>query len=129
MAKYGDAAIAAVRSVQSGRTRTPQQAWDDAVQAIFPGKIASQKKGCPRGTFLGLCEDGFVRGIPPGNYSRSQLNKGYAIESVNLLRQNPNLARDSVKLWSTIQRGEEKVENGQMDVVLSLWSIGAINGA
>ena len=31
-----------------------------AATEIFPMSVSLQKKGCPRGAFLGLCEDGLV---------------------------------------------------------------------
>jgi hypothetical protein len=47
-----------------------------------------KKKGCPKGTFLGLCEEGLVKGIPKGNYTKSVKNKKYAIKAVTVLKQN-----------------------------------------
>ena len=35
---------------------------------VFPTQESSRKKGCPQSAFLGLCEDGYVKGIPQGRY-------------------------------------------------------------
>ena len=34
-----------------------------------------------RGAFLGLCEEGLVKGIPAGKYSASKDNKQYAVRA------------------------------------------------
>jgi hypothetical protein len=47
--------------------------------------VSAQKKGCPRGAFLGLCEEGLVKGIPAGNYTTSKDNKAYAVRAAELL--------------------------------------------
>ena len=51
----------------------------------IPTSVSAQKKGCPRGAFLGLCEDGLVKGIPAGNYTVSKDNKAYAVRAAELL--------------------------------------------
>lgn len=125
MGKYGEAAVQAVLFAREG-LELPQ-AWARATQEVFPGKIASQKKACPKGTFLGLCEDGYVAGVRSGDYTRSADNKGYAIEAVRLLRSNPALAdRGQTVLWEQVMKGRDKVPNSQMDVVLTLWERGLI---
>ena len=65
MGKYGQAAIQAAKDVQSSGA-SPADAWDKAVRLIFPTSEAGRKKGCPRATFLGLCENAVVRGVPVG---------------------------------------------------------------
>ena len=120
MSKYGDAAIKATRFLLTGQANSPPEAWSSAVRAIFPESISSQEKGCPKITYLGLCEEGLIRGVPPRQYTRSSKNKCYAIDAVKLLKQEPALARDRELLWSKVVRGERKVSNNQMDVVVAL---------
>jgi len=79
MNKYGQAAVRAVRLINIGSISSPVDAWERATSEIFGKGTSSQKKGCPRGAFLGLCEDGKVLGIPPGKYTSSTKNKSYAI--------------------------------------------------
>ncbi len=78
-------------------------------------------KSCPKSTFLGLCEEGLVSGIPSGRYSRSKLNKEYALKAVGFLQACPSLASDPPSLWAKVMAGEAKVPNGQMEVVVALW--------
>lgn len=127
MGKYGDAAVQATEMLHSDASMDPREAWDLATAKVFPTQLASRSKGCPKGAFLGLCEDGVVRGVAPGSYTRSRLNKSYALEAVLLLKANRALADDYDALWRAVMRGTKKVENEQMDVVLSLWERGLIN--
>lgn len=126
MPKYGEAAIAAVQMVATGRAKHPCDAWVAAVKRVFPDSASSQAKGCPRGAFLGLCESGLVKGVPGGSYTRSKLNKQYAINAVQLLHRRPNLVGDPNQLWQLVFGRAAKVENSQMDVVLALWQRGLI---
>lgn len=127
MGKYGKAAVRARNLLTAGGTSDPVSAWTQATREVFPNSPSSQKKGCPRGAFLGLCADGLVSGVASGNYTRSKDNRRYAREAVALLSQAPELAESPDELWKRVMRGEEKVENSQMDVAISLWQAGAIS--
>ncbi|MGH8427419.1 MAG: DUF6979 family protein [Bryobacteraceae bacterium] len=126
MPKYGEAAVAAAQMVSRGRVKHAPDAWEAAVKQIFPDRLASQRKGCPRGTFLGLCESGLVKGVPGGSYTRARLNKQYAVDAVQLLRERPALANDPDQIWHLVIGRGTKVENSQMDVVVTLWQRGLI---
>ena len=63
MNKYGRAAVDAVVIIKDGHLSDPIAAWEKAMQTIFSKGTASQKKRCPRNTFLGLCEDGMINGV------------------------------------------------------------------
>lgn len=43
---------------------------------VIFGESTSQRKGCPKGVYLGLCEEGLVKGIPKGKYTKSKKIKG-----------------------------------------------------
>ena len=76
--------------------------------------------------FLGLCEEGLVKGIPPGDYTKSVKNKQYAIDAVRLLRLDPTLAGSKKLLWQEAI-GERRIKhNQQMDVVVMLWERGLL---
>ncbi len=126
MPKYGDAAITAVRLVASGGAKHAADAWEVAVDRFFPDSPSSRAKGCPRGAFLGLCESGLVKGVPNGSYTRSKLNKQYAVAAVLILRKRPSLVGDPGQLWQIVVGSAAKVQNSQMDVVLALWKRGLI---
>lgn len=127
MSKYGDAAVLATKLYHDGRASTPNYAWAMAVSTVFPGKKSLQKKSCPRGAYLGLCESGAILGVTMGNYCRSVRNKEYAIIALSLLKENPSLSRSEKTLWCLVVGGHEKKPNHQMDVVISLWNAGLIN--
>ena len=116
MTKYGEAAVEAAELQRE--CNSPEAAWKRAVKKVFPHSPSSQDKGCPRNAYLGLCEEGLVKGVPPGEYTDSKDNKGYAVDAVSELRKNPNLTKK--ELWERVAP-ERKAMNGQMDVVLGLW--------
>jgi hypothetical protein len=126
MGKYGSAAISAVRAYTSGRAQNAPDAWNAAVQDVFPNSQSSREKGCPKGTFLGICGSGKVAGIPPGEYTKSRKNRLYGLAALEILRTSPGLADDESALWERVLAGETKVPNHQMDVVISLWKAGLL---
>lgn len=122
MGKYGEAAIKAVKLFSSGIAKTPKDAWEKATIEIFGDRVTSQYKGCPRNAFLGLCEEGIVKGIAVGNYTKSKKNKEYAIKAIQILKITPELASNKEALWTRVISGENKSHNQQMDVIVSLWN-------
>ena len=128
MGKYGQVAVTAVGLLHSGGTDNPRQAWDIAAQEVFPHSASSREKGCPRSTFLGLCEGGLVKGVPAGEYCTAVLNKQYALRAVELIRGNEELKENKLNLWNQVCTDAKKKHNQQMDVVVSLWEQGLIEG-
>jgi hypothetical protein len=118
--------LLAVALYRFGNANSLAEAWERAVVEVFPDSPSSQEKGCPKGAFLGLCQEGLVKGVEEGEYTSSQHNRAYAVRAVKLLSENSALAHDMKQLWSAVLGGEEKVHNHQMDVVLSLWAEGLI---
>ena len=127
MAAYGMAASRAVELFTLKTSATPEDAWNHAVAETFPHSPSCREKSCPRGTFLGLCSCGLIKGIPAGNYTISEKNKNYGLRALELLRQDPSLANDEKYLWERVIAGEKKAYNSQMDVVISLWSDGLLS--
>lgn len=118
MGQYGQAAIRAKELIlQKGLS--PAQAWKDAI-AKFTSSNESRSKVCPREAFLGLCTAGVITGISGNTDSRSKQNKNrqYAMAAWKKLQSQPNL--DKKLLWAAIPNAPT-YENGQMDVVISLW--------
>jgi hypothetical protein len=125
--EYGDVAVRAVDKIRSGTAASPGAAWDEAAREVFPGRIHRQKKGCPRGAFLGLCDEGLVLGVPAGTYTKSIDNKAYALRAVGLLRAAPELAAQGRRaLWNRVE-AKAGSHNSQMDVVLALHRNGLLN--
>jgi hypothetical protein len=117
--RYGEAALMAAR--QGNMTEVdPVARWQAAMERLYPTSPIARKKGAPRGAFLGLCEQGLVKGIPVGNYSATKLNKDYAVRAAELLLAGAlNPSRST--LWRAVVGDSSTEENGQMDVVLALW--------
>ena len=118
--RYGEAAIMVARQGRSAST-DPRARWERAMGRLYPTSPAARSKGCPRGAFLGLCEEGLVKGIPAGHYTASRDNKEYAVRAVAFLNERQQHPSRS-ELWQAATNGAEKKENGQMDVVLALWN-------
>jgi len=123
--RYGQAAILAARQGPSGMN--PEARWESALEKLYPTSPAARRKAGPRGAFLGLCEEGLVKGIPPGDYSSSKDNKACAVRAVALLKEGKQHWSRSA-LWQAVTDGVEKTETGQIDVVLALWNNGLIVG-
>lgn len=125
MNKYGLAALKAVNYYKI--KKDPIEAWEAAVKDIFETK-SSREKGCPKSTFLSICEIGVVKNIPKGNYAPTvKENKIYALKAIEILEKNkkqPSLFSEK-ELWSKVQ-DINKSYNSQMDVVLALWNNGLI---
>ena len=120
---YGKVRSGAVRAAMHSQSLgvSPTEAWDEAVGSVFPDSESSRKKGCPRAAFLGLCEEGIVRGVPVGHYTRSRKNKTYAIAAYSLLIEDRRWATDEGRLWRGATQDIGIKPNEQTDVVLSLW--------
>jgi len=126
MNKYAQTALLAVELITSKVSFNPADAWKMASIKIFDS-LSSQVKACPKNTFLAICETERVKGVQPGNYTRSTKNKEYALKALNLLDNNPALSNELKHLWEVVQQGKIIKDNSQMDVVLALWNKGLIN--
>ncbi|WP_163855571.1 DUF6979 family protein [Paenibacillus elgii] len=121
MGKYGQAALTAVNFLHSSISNSPLDAWEKATKEIFGDGSWGQIKGCPRSTFLGLCEEGLIKGVISGEYTKSKKNKGYGIKAIELISKNPSLLKSTDILWELVLDGKNISHNSQMDVVTSLW--------
>jgi hypothetical protein len=126
MRSYGEVTIRAIHLFTIGLVGSPKEAWSRAAGEIFGAGTSSARKGCPQNAFLGLCEEGLVKGIPGGQYTRSLKNKQYALDAIAVLRRNPELATDPDALWNSVMGNERKTHNCQMDVVVALWERGLV---
>jgi hypothetical protein len=120
--KYGLTALKSVKNFKG--SYSIKEIWSKSAKEVFETK-SSQEKGCPKGTFLGLCEEGLVKGIPKGNYTKSVKNKEYALKAIEILKQNTQTTFSPKELWEQLQLGNKR-HNSQMDVVLALWENGLI---
>jgi hypothetical protein len=124
--RYGEAALMAVQQGTSGGI-SPIARWESAMENLYPTSSTARKKSCPRGAFLGLCEEGLVKGIPAGLYKASKENKAYAVRAVTLLTQGTQHWSTSA-LWRAVTNGVDKAHDSQMDIVLALWNNDLILG-
>jgi len=117
--RYGEAAIMAARQAASGSIN-PEAQWESALEKLYPTSPTARRKGGPRGAFLGLCEEGLVKGIPAGHYSATRDNKTCAVRAAALLIEAKQGWSVSA-LWQAVTDNPEKPHGGQMDIVMALW--------
>jgi hypothetical protein len=100
-------------------------AWENATIKLFGRGTASQKKGCPKHSFLGLCEEGIIEGIPKGAYSNepNSKNREYALRALELICKDPSYLKNKMALWQKIT---DIKYNSQLDVVFALIEKGYI---
>lgn len=119
MRLYGRTAVKAAELCRKDKV-SPVEAWDKAAMEVFPHSVTSRTKGCPKHTFLALCQEGLINEIGEGFYTRSQKNKDYAVKAVEKIKEDRHLIYDFKKLWHEVS--ENKVShNSQMDVVVALY--------
>ena len=125
MGNYGRAAITAARMLEQGTPSNPEVAWARALRRETKSS-ESWRKRCPRGAFLGLC----AAGVIPGCEARPSLfrssNGDYAVRMLEAIRADPQVLPDRKRLWRSAVGSAKKKENGQSDVVVSLWREGII---
>lgn len=132
MTLYESSALEAIRMYDSKKPLDLEEIWKNAVSE-FTSSMSSINKGCPKGAFLGLCEEGLVKGIPAGCYTRNhgiQVNKMYAIKAVAILKSNPNVTFNDRELWREVLDFlgiPDKQPQAQMKIVLILWNNKLIN--
>jgi hypothetical protein len=71
---------------------------------------------------LGLCEEGFVKGVPKGSYfanSATNKNKQYTLAALELLKQEQAIPGNRRIFWQRVP-GTPDAMNGQLDVLFTL---------
>ncbi len=118
MDKYAQISLSAMDKIQSLKMG-PVRAWQDSALEVYPSNKDARDKSCPKCAFLGLCEDGYVKGVSKGNYTTSRKNKGYAIAGLDIIKAAPDITPG--KLWLTVIKKKTPKHNGQMEVVKALF--------
>lgn len=99
--QYGEVALVAINNMKTTPGIHPRKAWQKAAAKLIES-ISSREKGCPRSTFLGLCEAGLMKGIPVGNYLNQKTNNAFAVKAFELLKNNSLLEEDKKELWNQV---------------------------
>lgn len=96
-----------------------QEVWKESFKGL-DATDSTIKKGCPRLTFIGLCENNLINGISVKNSYKESVNKNYGISAVKVLKENKDREYTPKELWDAIGN-KDKSYNYQMHVVLILW--------
>ncbi|MGM3172487.1 DUF6979 family protein [Dickeya lacustris] len=129
MGIYGKTAVAVVSAYDSSNKPDPRECWEYSI-TLFTNSRDSQRKGCPKSAFLGLCQDGYVKGIPKGDYlPPDSPNKRYAVVAAECVLKEPSRKYSRAELWRIATKDcpdAAENENGQIDVVLTLKDAGLL---
>lgn len=126
MGVYGEIAQRAWKLATSEGIHPPD-AWRKAVQERYSDPVEcrnAMKHTCPKGAFLGLCEQGVVKNVVSGNYTRSLKSTAYVAVALELLRLDPSLAENKSKFKAQVFR--DRKPNDEIEVLLALWTKGLI---
>jgi len=119
--KLGRIAVLATELIQGGNANNPRDAWDMAVTELYGKTEINNFKGFPRDAYLGLCEEGEIEGVLPGEYTGSKKNKKYALKALKILRKHLEF-EDNVR--ALVQ--QKKVNKDIMSIVIALWREGMV---
>ncbi|WP_442952601.1 DUF6979 family protein [Paenibacillus sp. Root52] len=102
---------------------SPIEAWGVATAEVFGEGTWGAKKGSPKNAFLGLCEEGYIKGVSKGIYNsrKDSKNKRYAISAVSIVKKQPDLLNDKKELWNQVTEGNGISHNYQLNVLEALW--------
>ena len=125
MGQYGRAAVRAAEMLEQSKSPDPEAAWRRAI-AHETTSAESRKKPCPRGAFLGLCGCGVVRGVEAQPQYVPSKNGEYALRMLEAIRTDSDITSDRKRLWRIAVGHPGKHENGQVDVVTTMWNEGRI---
>ena len=120
MGQHGRIAHHVVRRVVADGVN-PETTWAEVAAQLYADSPALQMHGSACSTFLGLCSEGLVVGVPAGKYECSRRDKSFGMVAVRILREEPSLVFDQDALWRHVLNGRDVRHNAQMDVVCTLF--------
>jgi hypothetical protein len=94
-------------------------AWNKAAEMEIQS-MGTRIKGCPKETFIGLCESGILKKIPKKKISASR-NYEFALYAIKEWQKDQLISNS--KMWEKVSNhfGFAKNHNRQLDVVEGLW--------
>lgn len=69
---------------------------------------------------MGLCENGLVKDVPRGTYTKSKSSKGYALAVWQILMSKPEAYKDPEAVWAKVAPGRK--EKSELKVVFALFN-------
>lgn len=125
MSQFAEVAVLAADIAKKAKMN-PRDAWLRAAKQLNL-KASLQVKNCPRATFLVLCQEGLISGIPAGDYVKATDNRTHTLDAVSRLKRNPSLAKEPLALWRLVIGGDSTSHDSQMHVLTALWNSGLIS--
>ncbi|WP_260862783.1 DUF6979 family protein [Citrobacter sp. Marseille-Q6884] len=120
MTKYTDAALLTADRCLGMDKPDVKRVWAYTIQ-----ELNAYDEGCPRNAFIGLCEEGMVKGIPSGCYGlrKDNKNKGYAVAAANLILSGHEV--DNNAIWQQVTSGYVQPHD-QVNIVIALHDAGLL---
>lgn len=114
MTKYTDAAITTAKRCQGSNRPDIKAEWRKVIK-----ELKAYDEGCPRSAFIGLCEEGMIKGIEAGSYGLRKLNKNkaYAIAAANLVLSGHDT--DPKAIWQKVTKTDIRAHD-QVGIVIAL---------
>lgn len=93
----------------------PAAAWNQAIAMVTDSRT-SQKKGCPRNTFLGLAYAGYLKGVDADPSAKNEgVLRQRALAAANLVLMRSSISKHEL---SSLLEYEDK--QGAYDIVFAL---------
>jgi hypothetical protein len=98
---------------------TFRDAWNAAANELLSSKTSVQK-GCPKASFIGLCESGKLKRIPKTE-SKESINYQYVKFAIEKWKTEPTISK--TEMWNLInlEFQKENSHQGQLDVLIGIW--------
>jgi len=130
MGQYGIIAVEAAKKLCALEEKEYKNTWVSTCDVLYPNMNKGDKP-CPKTTFIGLCERGFIKGVIGNIDYTIEKNKQYGWEACRLIKEDETIINNKTSLWKKIMGllGEPitKRQNSQMDVVVSLYKNDLLN--
>lgn len=125
---YGNTAVEAFLTLKKDKNTTPENAWDTAVKK-FTSSTDSIKKGCPKTTFLAVCDLGKLNLSIPKTIIKQTKNYHYTEIMLKYILENNGKIESKKELWNEVKNIEKKAlkSNSQDAVIFSLLKNGYLN--
>lgn len=94
---------------------SPVEAWNQAIVMVTSSRT-SQKKVCPRNTFLGLAHAGYLKGVDADPFAKNDgVLKQRALAAADVVLMRPNISKQELSLLL-----EYADKQGAYDIVFAL---------
>jgi hypothetical protein len=112
---YGIITLQALEIYKKQTKKDPRKAWEEAA--------GWKDKPCPRGVFLTLCAEGFIKGIPAGPYATDvRENREHTLAILEVLDFDKTDFRYKKTVYDRLNfPAKPPTHNGHIDVIHAVY--------